>query len=189
MKNWNDNNNALGKRPTATVFQAQLSLEYSANPADPATWIPLTEDNKAQLGYSALPSIPSATEVNYSTWNYPFENTLNLFNDKGEKVTYRLAESVLAGYISSYAGEDNTLTNTALNPFVATKKWADAANAYHTRISPEQWIDSVNGSGEATRGVHRVIEGVTPSQDVPLTLTTTDRFAEGYVEVAENGAD
>jgi hypothetical protein len=157
-----------------------LSLDFSTDAG--TTWNNLTTKNMASLGYTALPDIPTHAG-NVSEWSYAFSKTLNEYttdSTKDTKVIYRLHEdTVPTGYVSSYVNGDatnNTLVNTKLNPYTATKKWADGSNAYLTRQKIGDWIGTLTCKKSAM-----------DQSDETVNLTTTDENAEGYITVTDNG--
>ena len=155
-----------------------LSLDFSTDAG--TTWTKLTADNMASLGYSALPEIPTHAG-NVSEWSYSFSRTLNEYttdSTKDTKVIYRLHEDkVPDGYVSSYingdAATNNTLVNTKLNPYTATKKWADGGDAYSTRQEITDWIKTLTCKKSA----------MDQTEDSRVELKTTDDTAEGYIQV------
>ncbi|MEG2616050.1 MAG: Cna B-type domain-containing protein, partial [Raoultibacter sp.] len=185
-KNWNDNN-ASAQRPDPTTFKGMLSLEYrlQSDAADkPASWKKVS-DNLVALGYEILPAIPDAIPetINTSVWVYSFDN-LSALDPSGNKIAYRLAET-LAGdtatkYTGSYIGPNkDMLLNTLKVPYTATKKWMDGNNmpaAHQPRIDSAAWVDAV-------KSIQRTSDSTVPTM---IPLTVSDTAAEGYVTIVDN---
>ncbi len=182
IKKWND-----GASDTKPDISSLLKLQYCVQ--DSNAWTDVNKDTISVMGYSSVPVIAkNETSSNNTTWVYSFSKELNEYavsgDDAGKTVTYRLAEtSAPAGYKSSYETDSNNsdtiLTNTKLNPYNATKKWADGNNAYGTRPAINEWINILNERGGAKRTSLF-------SEDTKILLTATDKEAEGYIEIKDN---
>ncbi len=188
QKTWNDNEDENKLRPKADDFKKLLSLEYLVEGSD--TWMPLNDANKKNLGYTTLPSVEADavySSINFATWGYSFAKKLNHLNIEGKTVTYRLAEdaSMLQDYVVNYVANDGSagaqaadkvvLKNTAKVPYTATKIWKDSFNAYGTRLDDAAWLEQLT--------LHRSVHGETAS--VKVDLTTTEKNAEGYIEITD----
>jgi hypothetical protein len=175
-KRWEDG--AASNKPDISSL---LKLQYQV--AGSNNWLDVNS-NLSALGYTTAPAIPAKTDTlsNVSTWVYSFSKELLGFTTDGIAVTYRLAEtSAPDNYVSSYTDVDgvSTLMNTKLNPYTATKKWADGSNAYGSRKAITDWIKTLTCKKSA----------MDKTEDLPVTLTTDtkDSTAEGYITVTGDG--
>lgn len=145
QKNWNDNHDALGKRPEfpadAKEAQALLGIKlcFSIDGSEPAE---ITDANKAQLGLDAVPAAKMASNTSFNTWALTF---MDLPADvDGKTITYSAIETkVPDDYISSRIDETQ-ISNTVKETIELTVDWRDNENGYATRPNVSAFLGALS---------------------------------------------
>ena len=169
LKDWVDNNNQDGKRPTSITIRltGTITKDGQTIPAEHSQTITLTAEN--------------ATEDDDNKWAYEFEPAPK-YQD-GIEINYTITEDEVADYTTVVA-EDGTITNTHIpgkTSVSGSKTWDDANNQDGKR--PTSISITLTGTVKYEKDGREVTEVVRPAETI--TVTEADNWSWSWPELEQ----